>query len=37
MLKLFIKHYKMNKLVLKQQGSKSERYLRQLKNQIRCY
>lgn len=27
----------MNKLMLKQQGSKSKRYLRKLKNQIRCY
>lgn len=36
-VKAIHKHYIMNKLVLKQQGSKSERYLRQLKNQIRCY
>lgn len=38
MLKLFTEHYNiMNKLVLRQQGSKGKRYLRKLKNQRRCY
>lgn len=31
MLKLFIKHYIMNKLVLKPQGSKSEQYFETIK------